>query len=231
MKRVSRRHDGMTAHRALVHAVLYALPALSIAVLGSSCTLDPVHSNAVESLGDEREELYPPKSQYHRPGEPCAVCHSNKGPADDAPFILAGTVFWGPTDYLQRVDQAYVRIFDATRKTKCFVTNCNGNFYVRPEQIRDLKYPLLVSVERVVNPSDPTSPTFRLRRMGGHIGREASCATCHIQGLLDFGSPGPIRLFDDQAQVDAATKQAGIQVPAVCPEDKPVATICPEDRF
>src|SRR5688572_23239046 len=55
---------------------------LSVASFGSSCNLDPVHRAGVNSLLEEREDLYPVESEYHRPGEPCALCHSAAGPAD-----------------------------------------------------------------------------------------------------------------------------------------------------
>lgn len=201
---------------------------LGVAGLGSSCNLDPVHRAGVNNLGDELADLYPPESEWHRPGEPCALCHSKAGPADGE-FVLAGTIFWGPDRYDRRVDQAYVRIGGPEKTTKCFVTNCNGNFFVRPDEYKNLKFPLLVSVERVQNPGglgpDDEKP-IRIRRMTSHIGREASCATCHILGLRDFGSPGQIRLFDTEGEVDAANPP--ITFP--CPNEGPRVLACPEDR-
>jgi hypothetical protein len=199
-----------------------------VAGMGSSCNLDPVHRAGVNNLGDEQDALYPPESEYHRPGEPCALCHSSKGPADSE-FVLAGTVFWGPDRYDRRVDQAYVRIGGPEKTTKCFVTNCNGNFYVRPDDYKNLKFPLLVSVERVINPGG-TGPddekSIRVRRMSSHIGREASCATCHILGLRDFGSPGQIRMYDTESEVDTAKPP----IPEQCPNELPRQVLCPEDR-
>ncbi|MBX3189265.1 MAG: hypothetical protein KF819_19735 [Labilithrix sp.] len=200
----------------------------AVAGMGSSCNLDPVHRAGVNSLGDEAEDLYPPESEWHRPGEPCGLCHSSAGPADNT-FVLAGTIFWGPDRYDRRVDQAYVRIAGPENTTKCFVTNCNGNFFVRPVEYQNLKFPLLVSVERVKNPGgrepDAEQP-IRIRRMTSHIGREASCATCHILNLRDFGSPGQIRLFDTESEVD----QANPPITIPCPDEAPRVTRCPEDR-
>jgi hypothetical protein len=200
-----------------------------VASMGSSCNLDPVHRAGVNNLGDEQPDLYPPESPYHRPGEPCALCHSAAGPADTQ-FVLAGTIFWGPDRYDRRVDKAYVRIGGPEKTTKCFVTNCNGNFYVRSEDYKNLKFPLLVSVERVINPQGPgpdAEKSIRVRRMSSHIGREASCATCHILGLRDFGSPGQIRLYDTESEVDVAKPP----IPQFCPNDDPPVTLCPEDRL
>ncbi len=199
---------------------------LAIASVGSSCNLDPVHNSAVNSLGPEDPEFYPPESEYHRPGEPCALCHSKKGPAKSK-FVLAGTIFWGPDDYNARVDNAYVRILDANKTKKCFVTNCNGNFFVREEDFSTLTFPLLVSVERTVEPGK-NEETLVIRRMASHIGREASCAICHIQGLRDFASPGQIRLFDS----DQEFRDRNIPlVDCPPPEDFVQVTQCPEDRF
>jgi hypothetical protein len=193
-----------------------------------SCNLDPVQRAGEKGLGDENPDLYPVESEYHRPGEPCALCHSKRGSADSH-FALGGTVFWGPNDYNNRVDNAYVRILDARKAQRCFVTNCNGNFYVRTEDFSDLTFPLLVSVERTVSPGQPGGEaTLSIRRMSGHIGREASCAICHIQGLRDFASPGQVRMFNSEDEF----KAKGIQtVTCPPPEGYVPVTKCPEDRL
>lgn len=196
----------------------------ALASIGSSCNLDPVHASAVDDLGPERDDRYPPESAYHRPGEACTVCHGDKGPADSV-FALAGTVFWGLDDYNARVDNAYVRIVDANRAQRCFVTNCNGNFFVRESDFPNLTFPLLLSVERTVAPGRDET-TLVLRRMSSHIGREASCAVCHIQGLRDFGSPGQIRMYN----TDAEFREKNIPL-VTCPPppDYVALTQCPED--
>jgi hypothetical protein len=196
-----------------------------LATLGSSCNLDPVHRSAVNGLAGERDDLYPPDSQYHRPGEPCALCHSDKGPASSS-FVLGGTIFWGPDDYNARVDNAYVRILDAKKAKRCFVTNCNGNFYVRTEEFTDITFPLLISVERTIDPGQ-NEQTLVIRRMSGHIGRESSCATCHVQGLRDYLSPGQIRMYDSADQFKAKNIPL---VPCPPPPDFDQVAFCPEDR-
>ncbi|MDF2698266.1 MAG: hypothetical protein K0S65_6649 [Labilithrix sp.] len=161
-----------------------------------------------------------------RPGEPCALCHSESGPADST-FVLGGTIFWGPDDYNARVDNAYVRILDANKTKRCFVTNCNGNFYVKKEDFSKITFPLLVSVERTIKPDQGDENTLVIRRMSGHIGREPSCATCHIQGLRDFASPGQIRLFNS----DQEFKDKNIPLVDCPPPPEYVqAEKCPEDR-
>jgi hypothetical protein len=200
-----------------------------VAYGGSSCNLDPVHRAGVNNLGGEQAALYPPETEFHRPGEPCALCHSAAGPADTV-FVLGGTIFWGPDNYERRVDQAYVRIAGPDKTTKCFVTNCNGNFFVHAEDYPNLKFPLLISVERVNNPGGPgpdDEKSIRIRRMTSHIGREPSCGTCHILGLRDFGSPGQIHLIDTEGEVDSVKPP----LPPMCPNDAPQVTRCPEDRL
>lgn len=210
---------------------IFAVAGVSlVAAMGSSCNLDPVHRAGVNNLGPERDDLYPPESEYHRPGEPCALCHSKQGPATTE-FVLGGTIFWGPDRPDRRVDQAYVRFGGPEKTTKCFVTNCNGNFFVKADDYKNLKFPLLMSVERVQKPGGKgpnDEKSIKIRRMTSHIGREASCATCHILGLRDFGSPGQIRLYDTESEVETAKPP----IPAQCPdENAPRQTQCPEDRL
>ena len=87
----------------------------------------------------------------------------------------------------------------APRLARCFVTNCNGNFYVKQADLANITFPLLISVERTKDPGKDET-TLQLRRMSSHIGREASCANCHIQGLRDFGSPGQIHLYNTETE-------------------------------
>jgi hypothetical protein len=216
----ARATGGTWGPRALVAAALVA-----VASVGSSCNLDPVQKTAVSNLGPEDPDFYPPESEYHRPGEPCALCHSDKGPADSV-FALAGTIFWGPDDYKARVDNAYVRILDANKTKRCFVTNCNGNFYVRKEDFSKMTFPLLVSVERTVDPGK-NEQTLVIRRMSSHVGREASCAVCHIQGLRDFASPGQIRMFNTEQEFKDK-KIRLVECPP--PPDFNQVAQCPEDR-
>src|SRR5215210_3214419 len=112
---------------------------IAVAGVGSSCNLDPVHRAGVNGLGPENADLYQPDSEFHRPGEPCALCHSDKGPAN-SDFVLAGTIFWGPDNYNDRVDNAYVRVLDANKRRKCYVTNCNGNFFVRRAEFPNITF-------------------------------------------------------------------------------------------
>ncbi len=176
----------------LPRSLTVLLGALALAWF-SSCTLNPVQNNAEKALGDENPDV--PPGPLHRPGQPCVTCHSEAGSASDSPFVLAGTVFYGP-DRLQGVPGAYVSIKDASSNEQCYVTNCAGNFFVRPEQFSKLTFPLLVA----------THKGNRTRAMGGHIGREPTCGGCHknqVEGSRFFNSPGQVRIYDTEAEVDA----------------------------
>jgi hypothetical protein len=198
---------------------------MGLARFGSSCNLDPVHSKMVDELGPENAQAYPPESAYHRPGEPCGLCHSDKGPAKST-FVLAGTVFWGPINLANRADNVYVRILDGKRRKLCFVTNCNGNFFVREGELAQLTFPLLVSVERTIEPGK-NEATLAIRRMSSHIGREGSCGACHSTRYHDFASPGPIHLFN--AEQEFEEKKIPLAKCPPPPEQVQVA-MCPEER-
>lgn len=230
--RTSGTRSGDTRRSRVAKGIGALLGVVTIVTMGSSCSLDPVHRAAVDSLGEERSDLYPPESEFHRPGEPCALCHSTKGPAKRV-FALAGTIFWEPDDdtrpesYLRRVDRAYVRTVDPNGVRRCFVTNCNGNFFVYADDYPNLTFPLLVSVERTVNPGVLGGDVDGFYRdMKSHIGRESSCAGCHLQGIRDFGSPGQIRMVNNVSELTGKD----LQIPAVCDESTPRLTSCPEDR-
>ena len=198
---------------------------VTLAASLGSCSLfpqDPVHEAAVAAMGDELPGTIP-ESQYHRPGQPCVVCHSNQGPAD-LRFVVAGTIFWGRCDCKPGapanaggcdqakgktcdqtpVEGAEVRILDSNHRGRCFRTNWAGNFMV---PVGDpLAFPFLVSVYKSFN-GNPI-----LRSMGGHVGREGSCAGCHKNPSYQ-DSPGQIRLVDDNKQIPLGAR--GAQRPPV----------------
>jgi hypothetical protein len=198
-------------------------------VLGSSCTIDPVHDAAVKALGDEDPAI--PQGKYHRAGQPCLTCHGGQGPADTR-LAIAGTVYLGADDAKEKsgqgADKALVRIKDANGATKCFVTNCKGNFIVRPEDFPRLTFPLLTSIQKVSGGVD------QQRTMNSRIGREGSCAYCHKppfnignkRQLFDIDSPGLVRLFDTEDQIPAAFTSKDPCPPDGEP-DGPI--VCPED--
>lgn len=177
------------------------LPLVACVAALAACGFDPVHDNAVAALGGS-EGPYPAEGQFHRRGQPCALCHSSKGPASSE-FLLGGTVFLGTCDDPSNkatcnrapAGNAHVRIRSATGATRCFVTNAAGNFFVRKEAWTDFEFPYLATVERDGN----------VRIMGSHAAREGSCAGCH-KSSAGSDSPGQISLLTSNAAIPATAK-------------------------
>lgn len=217
-----------SVERGAAPRALVTLACIGLASLGSSCNLDPVHHAAEAALGDEDSAAYPVKSEYHRPGEPCVLCHSERGSAKPT-FSLGGTIFWGPDSTAGGVPYAYVRITDGNGVPLCVVTNCAGNFFIQGDQ-KSLTFPLAISVSRARKPGAGDEADLQTRTMNGHIGREASCANCHLKDIVDFGSPGNVRLYSSSQELEAAKANGAGETIKCPPESPPPTTLCPEDR-
>lgn len=143
---------------------------VSAAFAGALCAsflscADPVLSDAVSALGPETSGV--DKGPYHRPGQPCATCHQEGGPASGFPFAVAGTIFAQPLRQVG-VEAVEVRMTDAEGTTHITKTNCVGNFMVTPGEWAP-KFPVLVEIAK----------GGARRSMRSAIGREASCSGCH----------------------------------------------------
>jgi hypothetical protein len=132
------------------------------AVVGMACR-DPVISDAKDELGDEDSAISP--GPYHRAGQPCLVCHSERG--GETEFTVAGTIFASATRQVG-VDGAEIRMTDADGTQHTTKTNCVGNFFVKPNEWVP-KFPVLVAVAK----------GGTRRSMQSVIGRDGSCAHCH----------------------------------------------------
>lgn len=165
---------------------------LVIAGVMGACS-DPVHDGRLKALGPERNDI--PVGEYHRAGQQCVLCHSSDGPASGKPFSIAGTVFAQPGNAVG-VGGVTVAFTDAAGSQKTVVTNCVGNFYLRPSEW-DPAFPVLVRIFK----------GDRSKTMQSQIGRERSCGFCHHDPveppgqfrntILDpqFSSVGHIYLF------------------------------------
>jgi hypothetical protein len=144
-------------------AALPLLACLAAAIVATvpACT-DPVHDRAVSDLGPEKGG----KNEFHRAGQPCVVCHNDEGPANTV-FSVAGTIFAQPATLIG-VDSVQVQLTDAAGTKYVALTNCVGNFFVKPDQWAP-HFPILVRVAKAGVSRLMTSP----------IGREPSCAGCH----------------------------------------------------
>lgn len=145
---------------------------------GAAC--DPVHSNQVDTLGPEDPGVR--AGPEHRPGQPCVVCHGGRGPAGGQQFSVGGTVYTSEEDFSPAAG-VIVQLTDARGKVKQLQTNSAGNFFAFTTSW-DPVYPVRV----VLNPGTDTE-----NKMRTHVGRDGSCAGCHISNAGP-DSPGPVLL-------------------------------------
>ncbi|HEY3818852.1 MAG TPA: hypothetical protein VGL81_16890 [Polyangiaceae bacterium] len=167
--------------------LLLLLPAVAVA---AACDSDPVHTAAVNVLGPEVAGI--PKGEYHRAGQPCVTCHGGEGPASTQ-FTMAGTVFYGPANSAAPVGvgNATVVLEDDSQSQFQVVTNCVGNFFIKPgDWPGHPQFPVLVTIQGA-----PEGTTLA-PSMQSHIGRDGSCGDCHQYPtqLNYFQTPGLVHL-------------------------------------
>jgi hypothetical protein len=165
--------------------------ALAIAIALGACG-NPSLDSPIEALGEELGGV--PASEFHRPGQPCVLCHSSYENADPD-MSVGGTIFAVPKATLPSkvpVQGAVVRITDASGDVfQSRPTNCVGNFWVTKEDWDPL-FPLAVEVIY----KDPTTSEERAATMSTRIGRDGSCATCHTMDGPDQASAGRVYCTD-----------------------------------
>jgi hypothetical protein len=138
--------------------------AVLVPLVLATCSLDPVHDEAVSDLGPETAGA--PPGPLHRPGQPCLVCHD--GSTAKPAMSVAGTVYavvGGGAPF----SGATVSLTAEDGSTASASTNTVGNFYVLRDAWQPL-YPLRVTVSYGALTS----------AMSTLIGRSGSCATCHV---------------------------------------------------
>jgi hypothetical protein len=145
-----------------------------IALVGLPACGDPVRTNAIDALGDEKPGV--PAGPRHRPGQPCVLCHDGSGPGNTV-FSFAGTVYQTPSLKVPLGD-ALVKFIDAAGKKYQTGANCAGNFFVMKAEYEPT-YPVWVKLVFgfQVTPTNPHEPIEHA--MGSPIYREGSCASCH----------------------------------------------------
>lgn len=135
---------------------------LAAAALGSC---DPYYDDQIAALGGDPPGVR--KGPLHRPGQPCLLCHD--GATGNPPaFSVAGTVYTNQNDLVPAV-RATVTLTSANGAKWESQTNEAGNFYVSPTQ-----YVPINPMSVVVTYGPDTA------KMHGHVGRDGSCAACHI---------------------------------------------------
>lgn len=158
----------------------WRLWAAVLAVVGAA-SCDPVHSQAVDDLGDEAPGVR--RGPAHRPGQPCMLCHDG-AIGNPRAFSVAGTVFVDQnfTDPLSAnwAVGARVDMVGGDGQTFTAQTVDHGNFYVTPQQFTPT-YPMTVSVTYGGTTVNMTSL----------VGRNGSCAGCHILPTPSAPQPSP----------------------------------------
>jgi hypothetical protein len=155
------------------------LPCFAFAMALAAC--NPVHQEAVDALGGEAPGVG--KGPLHRPGQPCLLCHDG-ALGDPGEFSVAGTIFRRPSD-LEPALGARVTLHGSDGSTFEAVTNEAGNFYVQPRQWTPT-FPMLTSV----------TWQGQTVRMHTNVGRDGSCASCHVDPASS-DSPGHVYLVLD----------------------------------
>ena len=176
--------SGRALKRAFASTVIVA------GALGA-CFVDPVHDNEVSALGGEQQGV--PPGPTHRPGQPCLVCHGGSGPAN-VQFSAGGTIFESQTGApAVPLPGATITLVDTNRSFGTGTTNAVGNFYVLQSDWAPT-FPVHVDAVAYAGVSTP---------MLTHIGRDASCATCHYDPAGPE-TPGHVFLVNDPSDFPAA---------------------------
>jgi hypothetical protein len=142
-----------------------------VAAASTGACVDATHDAQVEALGGEAPGVSP--GPFHRPGQPCLVCHGGSGPAH-AQFSVAGTVYLVEGQDAPAV-AAQVSMEDVRGSLFTSETNAAGNFYVTPSEwspVAPLKGPQVTQGKNA-------------EFMFSNVGRDGSCAGCHTD------PPGP----------------------------------------
>jgi hypothetical protein len=158
---------------------------LLVLVLLGACS-DPVREQAIADLGGEARGV--PEGPLHRPGQPCLACHDG---GEASRFSIAGTVYAREGSKVP-LNEVTVRLVDAQGRRSSSVTNCAGNFFVRPAEFA-FQYPLWVTLAVGDHTIDMESPTFR----------EGSCAACHGDPKGPASAGRVYFLLDEDADLPA----------------------------
>ena len=157
-----------------------------LATLAAGCG-DAFRDPQIEALGGEFPGTAP--SQFHRPGQPCVLCHDSYEGAEPE-LSIGGTLFFFPPDsagFPVTSGGFVVSIVDSKGKSFNAEVNCFGNFSVE-KAVFDPAYPILAEV---LQRDEDTGELRTNAPMSSRIGRDGSCASCHIDPK-SWLSPGPV---------------------------------------
>ena len=175
MKRTNARTGSFTS----IVAAVAALGVVS-AVAVSGCG-NPAVDDKIAVLGGEQSGV--PQGPYHRPGQPCVLCHSTYYGA--SPELAVGGTVFADLHGFKPVENVQVVLTDSVGETRTAVTNCIGNFNI-PKSSWDPQFPLAAEVRYPEYADDGTpklasdgAPKLKVKAMGSYISRDGSCASCH----------------------------------------------------
>jgi hypothetical protein len=114
----------------------------AVAVLALAACGNPVVDQRIEALGDEVDGVEP--GEFHRPGQPCVLCHSEYEGADP-PMAIGGTIFATPGEETP-VEGVKVTLTDSVGETKETTSNCIGNFFITADEWSPA-FPLLAEIQ------------------------------------------------------------------------------------
>jgi hypothetical protein len=151
---------------------------------------DAYRDPMIEALGGEFPGTV--ATEFHRPGQPCVLCHDSYEGAEPE-LTIGGTVFreaedgtYVPLSVPADATQFIVRIKDSAGNSWDAPVNCIGNFFVRKGDFIPA-FPVLTSVLRGAKAGPPVVNKDMISR----VGRDGSCATCH-KSPKSWLSPGPV---------------------------------------
>jgi hypothetical protein len=162
-----------------------AIVLVGVLGIGLAGCPNPVQDREIEALGGECSDI--PESEYHRPGQPCVLCHGQYE-KDSPRMSIAGTIF-ATKSSATPVEGAEILLTDANGSSPPgpVLTNCIGNFFIEDDAWTPA-FPIHAEIV-CPNPDDMDEP--RRLVMGTRISRDGSCAGCHIDKPGDhLDSPG-----------------------------------------
>jgi hypothetical protein len=133
-----------------------------------SCS-DPVRDQRVADLGPEDPQGPSPN---HRRGQPCLLCHDEKG-GEKPLMVVAGTIYQSSDFDAPGAEDVTIQFVDSAGGGPLndpITVGPSGNFFVTKDEWPDITFPLKV---RLAKNNDV------VQKMQSTINREGSCNYCH----------------------------------------------------
>jgi hypothetical protein len=197
---------------------IHAIPVLAIAALlgalAPGCG-NPIADNKIDFWGDELPNVEP--SEFHRPGQPCVLCHSVAGGASPE-LVIGGTVFADQHSFTP-VEGVEVVLYDAVGDVYSMTTNCIGNFGL---EVGDKvpQFPLAAEIRcPKYDSAGNLTDAKTVKTMNSWISRDGSCAGCHSLRGTQVDSTGWIFCNDVTEIASNPYPPVSDSCPGVPPEE------------